>query len=136
MSNPAAGTCLMSIKRLHKDYEGSKLGMWRRRAVYTLFGLSARYPMEFHDGGQHLNIANTIILLKVALSVDGHSEGESEALFSALAGTDCGDGIPIEQIEWSGEIGRGLYPAAFRAKGEQIFLGFTTISQWDCTACM
>ncbi len=89
-----------SLRRLiprksHKDYEGSKLGMWL--FLFTeilLFGglfhlysaYRARYPMEFHDGGQHLNVvigvANTVILLTSSLTValvdHGDSEGEPQ----------------------------------------------------------
>ena len=53
------------LHAVHKDYEGAKLGMWL--FLFTeilLFGglfilysaYRARYPLEFHDGGQHLNV--------------------------------------------------------------------------------
>ena len=90
----------------HKDYEGSKLGMWL--FLFTeilLFGglfilysaYRARYPLEFHDGGQHLNVvigvANTIILLTssltVALSITRHPKGRSQDFHSLPGGDDC-----------------------------------------------
>ncbi len=46
---------------------------------------SSRYPMEFHEGGQHLNVvigvANTVILLTssltVAISITAIQKGQS-----------------------------------------------------------
>ena len=113
----------------HKDYEGSKLGMWL--FLFTeilLFGglfilysaYRARYPMEFHEGGQHLNVvigvANTIILLTssltVALAITAIQRGNRRLCSLCLAGT-IAMGLAFlvnKYIEWSAEIGRGLYP--------------------------
>ena len=93
--------------------------------------------LEFHDAGQHLNVvigvANTIILLTssltVALSITAIQKGNRRHFVLLLAGTIVlGLAFLINKyIEWSGEIGRGLYPNSpvlmKRPKGEQIFFG-------------
>ncbi len=138
MSSPAATP--------HKDYEGAKLGMWL--FLFTeilLFGglfilysaYRARYPMEFHEGGQHLNVvigvANTIILLTssltVAMSIVAIQKGNRKLSISCLIATIImGAAFLVNKyIEWSGEISHGLYPnspvLAQRPKGDQIFFG-------------
>jgi cytochrome c oxidase subunit III len=130
----------------HKDYEGAKLGMWL--FLFTeilLFGglfilyvaYRARYPMEFHDAGQHLNafigVANTIILLTssltVALSITAIQKGNRRAsIFCLIATIILGTLFLINKyIEWSGEIRHGLYPnspvLSQRPMGDQIFFG-------------
>jgi cytochrome c oxidase subunit 3 len=130
----------------HRDYEGAKLGMWL--FLFTeilLFGglfilysaYRARYPMEFHDGGRHLNVvigvANTVILLTssltVALSLTAIRIGNRIHSILCLSGTIVlGLAFLVNKyIEWSGEIGRGLYPNSpvllQRPKGDQIFFG-------------
>jgi cytochrome c oxidase subunit 3 len=130
----------------HKDYEGAKLGMWL--FLFTeilLFGglfllysaYRAKYPMEFHNGGQHLNaiigIANTFILLTssltVAVSISALQQGNRKLSISTLGAT-IGLGILFlvnKYIEWSGEIRRGLYPNGKELlqlpDGEKIFYG-------------
>jgi cytochrome c oxidase subunit 3 len=130
----------------HKDYEGSKLGMWL--FLFTeilLFGglfilysaYRARYPLEFHSGGQHLNVfigvANTIILLTssltVALSISAiRKEDRKVSVFGLAATIVMGIAFLINKyIEWSAEIHHGLYPNSpvltQRPHGEQIFFG-------------
>jgi cytochrome c oxidase subunit III len=132
--------------RSHKDYEGAKLGMWL--FLFTeilLFGglfilysaYRARYPLEFHEGGQHLNVfigvANTLILLTssltVALSLSAIKKGDRKATILCLIATIfLGTFFLINKyIEWSGEIHHGLYPnspvLSQQAKGDQIFFG-------------
>jgi cytochrome c oxidase subunit III len=143
--NPAASPPLVQ-EESHKDYEGSKLGMWL--FLFTeilLFGglfilysaYRARYPMEFHDGGQHLNafigVANTIILLTssltVALSITAIQKGDRKVSSLCLTATILlGAAFLVNKyMEWSGEIRRGLYPRSpvllKRPKGDQIFFG-------------
>ncbi len=130
----------------HKDYEGSKLGMWL--FLFTeilLFGglfilysaYRARYPLEFHNGGQHLNVvigvANTIILLTssltIALSISAlRKEDRRLSVFSLAATIVLGIAFLINKyIEWSAEIHHGLYPNSpimtQRPHGDQIFFG-------------
>lgn len=145
MSSPTTTPPLVH-KESHKDYEGSKLGMWL--FLFTeilLFGglfilysaYRSRYPMEFHEGGQHLNvvigIANTFILLTssltVALSITAIQKGNRKISALCLGATILlGVGFLVDKyIEWSGEIGRGLYPNSpeltKHAQGDQIFFG-------------
>jgi cytochrome c oxidase subunit III len=130
----------------HRDYEGAKLGMWL--FLFTeilLFGglfilysaYRARYPLEFHDGGQHLNavigVLNTVILLTssltVVLSISAIQKGKRQAAIRYLTATIILGAVFLvnKAIEWSGEIHRGLYPnstvLAQRPKGDQIFFG-------------
>ena len=130
----------------HKDYEGGKLGMWL--FLFTeilLFGglfilysaYRARYPLEFHEGGQHLNvligIANTVVLLTssltVALSIGAIQRGNRRMAIQCLSGTITLGAIFLvnKYIEWSGEIRHGLYPNSpvlkKRPPGDQIFFG-------------
>jgi cytochrome c oxidase subunit III len=131
---------------IHKDYEGSKLAMWL--FLFTeilLFGglfisyayYRARYPIEFHEAGHHLNVAigvaNTIILLTssltVALSIGAIQRGNRRLSILCLTGTIVLGAVFLfdKYIEWSGEIHQGLYPnSPILLKlplGEQIFFG-------------
>ncbi len=133
-------------KEIHKDYEGAKLGMWL--FLFTeilLFGglfilysaYRARYPLEFHEGGQHLNVVigvgNTLILLTssltVALAIAAIQKGERKTSILCLVSTIVfGAWFLVNKfIEWSGEIHHGLYPNSpiwlQRPKGDQIFFG-------------
>jgi cytochrome c oxidase subunit III len=130
----------------HKDYEGSKLGMWL--FLFTeilLFGglfilysaYRERYPLEFHSSGQHLNVVigvvNTIILLTssltVALSISAIQKGDRKISIISLSATIVlGVVFLIDKyIEWSAEIHHGLYPNSpllvQRPHGDQIFFG-------------
>ena len=130
----------------HKDYEGAKLGMWL--FLFTeilLFGglfilysaYRARYPLEFHEAGRHLNVvlgvANTLLLLTssltVAVSITAIRKGDRRFCALNLAATVIlGAAFLVNKyIEWSGEIGRGLYPNSpvllQHPPGDQIFFG-------------
>ncbi|HTY63367.1 MAG TPA: cytochrome c oxidase subunit 3 family protein [Acidobacteriota bacterium] len=139
MKNPSAVS-------VHKDYEGSKLGMWL--FLFTeiiLFGglfilysaYRSRYPIEFHDGGQHLNVvigvANTVILLTssltVAIAITALRKGNRRlSIFCLSATIVLGIAFLMDKyVEWSGEIHHGIYPnspeLALRPQGDQIFFG-------------
>ena len=130
----------------HKDYEGSKLGMWL--FLFTeilLFGglfilysaYWARYTADFHRGGQMLNlgigVANTVVLLTssmtVAISVSAMQKGDRRLSIWCLAATVLLGLVFLgnKAIEWSAEIGEGLYPNSpellTRPHGEQLFFG-------------
>lgn len=130
----------------HKDYEGSKLGMWL--FLFTeilLFGglfilysaYRARYPLEFHEGGQSLNVvigvANTVILLTssltMALSISALRKGDRRLSIICISTTIVLGVIFLanKYIEWSTEIHHGLYPNSpvllERPNGDQIFYG-------------
>jgi cytochrome c oxidase subunit III len=97
----------------------------------------ARYPLEFHSGGRHLNIgigvANTIILLTsslmAALSITAIQKGDRKTSIISLAATIfLGVAFLTDKyVEWSAEIHHGLYPnspvLAKHPQGEQIFFG-------------
>lgn len=130
----------------HKDYEGAKLGMWL--FLFTeilLFGglfilysaYRARYPLEFHEAGQHLNVvigvANTLILLTssltMALSITAIQKNSRRMSIVCLVSTILLGAVFLvnKYVEWSTEIHKGLYPNSpvllERAQGDQIFFG-------------
>ena len=136
----------MSGAETHKDYEGGKLGMWL--FLFTeilLFGglfilysaYRARYPLEFHEAGRHLDIvigvANTLVLLTssltVALSITAIQTGNRKKAILCLGATVALGAVFLldKYVEWSGEIRRGLYPNSSvlgrHPKGDQIFYG-------------
>ena len=131
---------------VHKDYQGAKLGMWL--FLFTemlLFGglfllysaYRARYPLDFHVGGQHLNtfigVANTIILLTssltVAVAISAMQEGKRKLTMVCLGVTiACALMFLVNKyIEWMAEIRRGIYPNGPTLlklpDGEKIFYG-------------
>jgi cytochrome c oxidase subunit III len=134
------------LPAVHKDYEGAKLGMWL--FLFTeilLFGglfllysaYRAKYPLDFHNGGQHLNavigVVNTVILLTssltVALAITAMQKGNRKLTLSCLAVTilsGCAF-LVNKYFEWSAEIGRGIYPNGpellQRPDGEKLFYG-------------
>ena len=128
------------------DYEGAKLAMWL--FLFTeilLFGglfllysaYRAQYPVEFHSGGQHLNatigVVNTVVLLTssltMALALTAIQKGDRRLTQRCLAAT-IGLGTVFlagKYLEWSAEIGRGIYPNSpallHRPDGEKLFFG-------------
>jgi cytochrome c oxidase subunit 3 len=131
---------------VHKDYQGAKLGMWL--FLFTeilLFGglfllysaYRARYPLDFHTGGQHLNVfigvANTVILLTssltVAVAISAIQRGNRKLAMLGL-GITIAFGLLFlvnKYIEWMQEIRKGIYPngpALLKLHdGEKIFYG-------------
>ena len=128
----------------HKDYAGSKLGMWL--FLFTelllfggLFLLYAvylkRYPHEFAAGGRQLDwimgTANTVILLTsslfAAMAVSAVQRDERNRAVGLIGGTIlCAAGfMVIKYIEWSAKIGHGIYPGSEHLKagalGESVF---------------
>ncbi len=130
----------------HKDYEGSKLGMWL--FLFTeilLFGglfilysaYWAKYTLDFHRGGQMMNtfigVMNTVILLTssmtVAVSITALQKGNRRLSIWCLAVTILfGFAFLMNKyVEWSGEIAEGRFPNSphmlARPHGEQLFFG-------------
>ncbi len=130
----------------HKDYQGAKLGMWL--FLFTeilLFGglfllysaYRAKYPLDFHNGGQHLNtligVANTVILLTssltVAVAISAIQKGNKRLTMMCLGATIALALMFLvnKYIEWTGEIGHGIYPNGPELlklpDGEKIFYG-------------
>jgi cytochrome c oxidase subunit 3 len=134
------------VVHVHKDYEGAKLGMWI--FLFTeilLFGglfilysaYRAKYPLDFHNGGQHLNtligVTNTIILLTssltVAAAITAIQKNNRRLSILCLAATILFGAIFLmnKYIEWSAEIQHGFYPNSpvllRRPGGTQLFFG-------------
>jgi len=141
MSSVAAGS-----HPAHKDYEGSKLGMWL--FLFTeilLFGglfllysaYRAKYPLDFHVAGQHLNmvigVVNTVILLTssltVAVAITAIQKGNRKLTMLCLTATIVFGIVFLvnKYFEWSAEIRRGIYPNGPELlklpDGEKIFYG-------------
>jgi cytochrome c oxidase subunit III len=139
-------TTVPTAHAIHKDPEGAKFGMWLFLfteillfgGLFVLYSVyRAKYPHDFHNGGQELNavigVANTIILLTssltVALGITALQKGNRKATLICLATTvllGCFF-LMNKYFEWSGEIHEGRYPnsplLAARPDGEKIFFG-------------
>jgi cytochrome c oxidase subunit 3 len=134
------------VRHVHKDYQGAKLGMWL--FLFTeilLFGglfllysaYRSKYPLDFHTGGQHLNVfigvANTVILLTSSLTVAvaiSAIQKHNRKLAMLGLGITIAFGLLFlvnKYIEWMQEIRRGIYPngpALLKLPdGEKIFYG-------------
>ncbi len=131
---------------VHKDYEGAKLGMWiflfteilLFGGLFLLYSVyRAKYPLDFHEGGRHLNmiigIANTVILLTssltVAIAITAIQKGNRRLVLWSLGGT-IGLGtlfLVNKYFEWSAEIRQGIYPNGPALDGfpdgEKLFYG-------------
>jgi cytochrome c oxidase subunit 3 len=130
----------------HRDYAGAKIGMWL--FLFTelvLFGglfllysaYRAKYPHEFHEGGNELNfvigVINTLVLLtsslSMALSITAIQKGNRRLSMCFLAATIVLGGVFLmnKYFEWMMEIHHGLYPNGpvllTRKPGEILFFG-------------
>ena len=128
----------------HKDYTGSKLGMWL--FLFTellLFGgmfllyavYLARYPQEFVSGGQQLNVVfgtvNTLVLLSssllAAMAVSAIQRDDRRFALLLLAGTILCAAIfmLIKYVEWNTKIRHGIFPGSQQLvdglPGESVF---------------
>ena len=120
----------------HKDYGGAKLGMWL--FLFTemlLFGglfllyavYLSRYPREFTAAGQDMHVGfgtlNTVILitssLLAAMAVTAIQRNERRIVLILLGGTIlCAATFLFNKyLEWSAEIGNGIYPGSPRLAG-------------------
>ena len=134
------------MKAVHKDYGSAKLGMWIFLfSEIVLFGglfllysaYRAKYTADFHNGGQELNLAiaiiNTVVLLTssltIAVSTTALQKGNRKLSLRCLALTIFfGLMFLVDKyIEWSREIGHGMYPNSpkllSRPDGVKIFYG-------------
>jgi cytochrome c oxidase subunit 3 len=118
------------MNSLHQDtYAGAKLGMWLFLftelllfgGLFLLYGVYlARYPHEFAAAGHEMHrwfgAANTVILitssLLAAMSVTAIRRDEPRAAAWLLTGTVLCAAVFLvnKYLEWSAEIGRGIYP--------------------------
>jgi cytochrome c oxidase subunit 3 len=131
---------------VHRDDFGAKLGMWLFLVTeMLLFGglfisysyMRSRYPAEFHHAGGELNaiigVLNTLVLLTssltVVLAMVSVQRGDRKRAMTFLGTTVLLGAIFLvdKGIEWTGEIGHGLYPnsphLATLPPGEQVFFG-------------
>ena len=130
----------------HKDYRGSKFGIWLFLITeITLFGgmfllysvYRSEYAQDFHHAAAELNTLlgsiNTIILLTssltMALAIAGVHHGNRKLALWMLALTilcACGF-LVIKYFEWGAKIHHGIYPGSPRLaafpKGEILFFG-------------
>ncbi len=129
-----------------RDYAGAKLGMWL--FLFTellLFGglfllyaaYLARYPHEFAAAGREMHVGfgtlNTGVLitssLLVAMAVTAIQRDDRRTAFRLLMGTiSCAGWFLFNKyLEWSAEIGRGIYPNSAKLvagpAGESVFYG-------------
>jgi len=130
----------------HKDYEGAKLGMWLFLftelllfgGLFILYGVYLhRYPQEFIEGGDQLNVlfggGNTIVLLSssltVAVSISALQKGNKKLCLGMLGVTIASALLFLVNkfFEWSAKIHHGIYPGSAHLKemphGESVFFG-------------
>lgn len=130
----------------HKDYAGAKLGMWLFLfSELILFGglfllyaaYLARYPGEFAAAGKDMHVVfgtvNTLVLitssLLAAMAVTAVQRDERRRGLWFLGGTIACAALFLGNkfLEWSAEIGRGIYPGSSRLAsgppGESVFYG-------------
>jgi cytochrome c oxidase subunit 3 len=131
---------------IHKDREGAKLGMWiflfteilLFGGLFLLYSVyRAKYPHEFHEGGQHLNaligVINTVVLLTssltIAVSTTAIRKGNRKLSLQCLGATIVFGLLFLvnKYVEWSAEIRAGMYPNGPELlklpDGEKIFFG-------------
>jgi cytochrome c oxidase subunit III len=130
----------------HRDYTGSKLGMWL--FLFTevlLFGglflvysvYRSMYPRDFHEAASSLSTVlgtvNTVILLTssltMALAITALQRGNAQRSVRLQTATIAlGLAFLVNKyFEWSGHIHEGLYPNAAellsRSHGQVLFYG-------------
>jgi cytochrome c oxidase subunit 3 len=141
----------MSEAGHHKDYQGAKLGMWL--FLFTellLFGglfilywvYLNRYPVEFVEGGNQLNVlfggGNTVVLLTssltVAVGISALQKGNKKLCLGMLGVTIAAALLFLlnKYFEWSVKIGHGIYPGSPHLRemphGESVFFGLYFIT--------
>lgn len=136
----------MSTVAVHRDDEGSKIGMWLFIFTELLFfgGLFIVYsvfrfknPVAFHFAAEQLNVSigtlNTVILLissmTVAMSISAVQLGEKRKAIYLLTITIALAFFFLvnKYFEWSGKFGHGIYPGSEKlidlGQGEVLFFG-------------
>ncbi len=118
-------------KAQHNDDAAAKLGMWLFLfteillfgGLFLLYGVYlARYPQEFATAGHEMHrwfgAINTVILISssllAAMSVTAIRRNESRTAVLLVVGTVICAAVFLlnKYLEWSAEIGRGLYPGS------------------------
>lgn len=136
----------MSTAAVHRDDEGSKIGMWLFIFTELLFfgGLFIVYsvfrfknPIAFHFAAEQLSVSigtlNTVILLissmTVAMSISAVQLGEKRRAIYLLTLTIALAFFFLvnKYVEWSGKFGHGMYPGSEKlidlGQGEVLFFG-------------
>jgi cytochrome c oxidase subunit 3 len=137
---------LHSTSEAHRDYTGSKMGMWiflftemlLFGGMFVLYAVYRfNYPDEFHTAAKELDktigSVNTIILLTssltMALSIAALQKGRKQLslilqLVTMLLGAAF---LTNKYVEWGAKIHHGIYPDSpyllSRSKGEILFYG-------------
>lgn len=134
------------MSNTHKDYVGSKLGMWLFLfteillfgGLFILYGVYLhKYPSEFHTAGSELNIffggGNTLALVTssftMALSISALQKGDKKLAMILLSITLAMAFVFLvnKYFEWGAKFHHGIYPDSpallERPKGEIIFFG-------------
>lgn len=134
------------MSNIHKDYIGSKLGMWLFLfteillfgGLFILYSVYLhRYPAEFHTAGSELNVffggGNTLALVTssftMALSISALQKGDKKLAMILLSITLAMAFVFLvnKYFEWGAKFHHGIYPDSpallERPKGEIIFFG-------------
>jgi len=128
----------------HRDYAGAKLGMWiflftellLFGGLFLLYAVNlARYPQEFTAAGGEMHLVlgtlNTAILITgsffAAMAVTAIQRDERRRTVWLLGGAVLSAAVFLfnKYLEWSAEIGHGIYPDSPRLvagpPGESVF---------------
>lgn len=131
---------------IHKDYIGSKLGMWLFLfteillfgGLFILYSIYLyKYPSEFHSAGKELNVyfggGNTVVLvtssLFMAISISAIQNGSKRLCVIFLTLTLLMGAIFLvnKYFEWGAKFHHGIYPDSpqllARNRGDIIFFG-------------
>jgi cytochrome c oxidase subunit 3 len=134
------------MSNIHKDYLGSKFGMWLFLfteillfgGLFILYSIYLhKYPTEFHLAGKELNVyfggGNTVALvtssLFMAMSISAIQKGDKKLamIFLSITLTLAFVFLINKYFEWGAKFHRGIYPDSptllARPKGEIIFFG-------------
>jgi len=130
----------------HKDYTGSKIGIWLFLitevllfgGLFLLYSLyRADYAHDFHNAAKELDTlagtVNTLILLTssltmaLAISATHHGNRKMALILIAVTVVFGGWFMVNKYFEWGTKISHGIYPGSeyllAHAKGEIIFFG-------------
>jgi len=134
------------MSNIHKDYLGSKFGMWLFLfteillfgGLFILYSIYLhKYPTEFHLAGKELNVyfggGNTVALvtssLFMAMSISAIQKGDKKLamIFLSITLTLAFVFLINKYFEWGAKFHHGIYPDSptllARPKGEIIFFG-------------
>ncbi|MBC7196981.1 MAG: cytochrome c oxidase subunit 3 family protein [Deferribacterales bacterium] len=134
------------MSNIHKDYLGSKFGMWLFLfteillfgGLFILYSIYLhKYPTEFHLAGKELNVyfggGNTVALvtssLFMAMSISAIQKGDKKLamIFLSITLTLAFVFLINKYFEWGAKFHHGIYPDSpallERPKGEIIFFG-------------